>query len=129
MQGITIVIDWINCEFFSFQFRLSIKDRVENNLELEGYQTITVQEIREWHRILIKIREQAMRAGSGTALRELILIAIAIYNVSSGLFSFGYLLLRNTKLELLYVVMAMSVESTVRILIKVSKAVKVAQEV
>jgi hypothetical protein len=102
---------------------------VEHNLEIEGYQTITAQKIREWHRILIKIREQAMGSGSVTALRELILIAIAIYNVSSGLFSFGYLLLRNTKLELLYVVMAMSVESTVRILIKVSKAVKVAQEV
>jgi hypothetical protein len=100
---------------------------VQNSLE--DRQTITAQEIREWHRILIKIREQAMRAGSGTALRELILIAIAIYNVSSGLFSFGYLLSRTAKLELLYVMMVVSVESTVKILIKVSIAVKVAQEV
>jgi hypothetical protein len=100
---------------------------VQNNLE--DRQTITAQEIREWHRILIKIREQAMRAGSGTALRELILIAIAIYNLSSGLFSFGYLLSRNAKLELLYVMMVVSVESTVKILVKISKAVKVAEEV
>jgi hypothetical protein len=100
---------------------------VQNSLE--DRQTITAQEIREWYRILIKIREQAVRAGSGTALRELILIAIAIYNVSSGLFSFGYLPSRNAKLELLYGMMVVSVESTVKILIKVSIAVKVAQEV
>jgi ABC-type multidrug transport system permease subunit len=99
------------------------------NNSLEDRQTITAQEIRAWHRILIKIRDQAMRAGSGTALRELILIAIAIYYLSSGLFSFGYSLSRNAKLELLYVMMVVSVESTVKILIKVSKAVKVAQEV
>jgi hypothetical protein len=100
---------------------------VENSLE--DYQTITSQAVREWHRILIKIRKQTQRAGSGSAMRELITIAVAIYNVSSGIYSYGYLLSRNAKLELLFAVMFVSVQSTVRVLMKVSSAVKIAQEV
>jgi hypothetical protein len=100
---------------------------VENSLE--GYQSITPEAVREWHRILIKIRKQTMRAGSGDALRELITIAITIYNVSSGIYSVGYLLSLNAKLELMFGVIVVSVQSTGRFLRKVSSAVKIAQEV
>jgi hypothetical protein len=99
---------------------------VENSHE--DYQTIT-QAVREWHRILIKIRKQTMRAGSGSALRELITIAVTIYNVSSGIYSFGYLLSQNEKLELMFGMIVVSVQSTIRVLMKVSSSVKIAQEV
>jgi hypothetical protein len=96
---------------------------------LEGYQTITPEAVREWHRILIKMRKQAMRAGSGNALRELITIAITIYNVSAGTFSFGYLLAQNGQFDVMFLGIFFSVHLIIRVLIKVSSAVKIAQEV
>jgi hypothetical protein len=70
-----------------------------------------------------------MRAGSDSAIRELITIGMIIYGISSGFYCFGYLLARNAELDLLMLLIFASVISTTRILIKVSSAVKIAQEV